>query len=204
MNALLLVVLAQFPTDVFENQGAFEALEDRDGVKVSRREVKGSAYWENRVESATTFAVADLCEGIYEWGTRANDGPGIVLNKLLTDGEDLRVVYNQISKPVVANRDYVLTIIREHRDDGSCRIRFRTTNELAPPKPAGFVRMDKLWGEWILEPVAAGGSKVTYTLFSDPAGSVPAFLVHGAARDSTREALLVGFAKTRRLVEGRK
>ena len=47
---------------------------------------------------------------------------------------------------------------RERLPDGNCRIRFRATNDQAPPKPEGFVRMDKMWGEWRLEAVRADGN----------------------------------------------
>ncbi len=204
MSAFVLLVLMQFPLDVFENPDAFTRLEDRDGVVVLERAVKSSVYKEYRAEVATTHSVDALCEASFEWGTRKNDGPAVILNKVLKDGDDVRVVYNQISQPIVARRDYALTVVKQRLPDGSCRIRFRTTNEEAPPKPEGFVRMDKLWGEWRFEAVQAGGSKVTYTLFSDPAGSVPSFLVHGAQRKATRDAAVMTIEKTKKHLEAAK
>lgn len=206
MNALLLLLVlkAPFATDVFESTTAFEELEKSDGLTVSRRAVKGSPYFEYRAKVATTYRVDELCEAVFEWGTKGNDGDGIIVNKVLEDGADQRLVYNQISKPVVAKRDYAMTVARERLPSGVCRIRFRATNDLAPTKPEGFVRMDGLWGEWIFEPRAEGGTMLTYTLFSDPSGSVPPFLVHGSQRSSTKDAALTGIAKTKKMVEGRK
>ncbi|MDP2270360.1 MAG: START domain-containing protein [Archangium sp.] len=204
MSAFILLALMQFPLDVFENPGAFTRLEDRDGVVMSERALKNSVYKEYRAQIATTHPIDALCEASWEWGTRKADGPALILNKLLQDGDDVRVVYNQISQPIVAKRDYVLTVMKERLPDGSCRVRFRTTNELAPPKPDGFVRMDKLWGEWLFEAVPAGGAKLTYTLFSDPAGSVPSFLVHGAQRKATRDAAVMSLEKTKKYLEAAK
>jgi len=204
VNLVVLLVLSQFATDVFDNPTPFEEVETKDGVKVSRREVKGSPYSENRIELATPYTPKDLCDAVYEWGTHKNDGPAVMLHKVVSDGENVRVVYNQITQPVVSNRDYSLTIVRSYLDDGKCRIRFRATNEHAPPKPDGFVRMNKVWGEWIFEPLSDGGGKVTYTLFSDPAGAVPPFLVHGAARGAAREAALLGVQKAKQALEARK
>lgn len=204
MSALVLLVAAQFATDVFENSTPFTRLDERDGIILSRREVKASAYWEYRVEATTPHPVPALCEAIFDWGTRHPDGAMVTLNKVLDDGEDLRVIYNQISAPVVSKRDYAMTVRRERLADGSCRIRFRTTNEAAPARPEGFVRMNKLWGEWLLEPKGEGSSKLTYTLFSDPAGSVPAFLVHGSQRQATRDAALRALEKTKQFLEGMK
>ena len=135
---------------------------------------------------------------------RHPDGPAVTLNTVLQDGEDLRVVYSQITQPIVSRRDYALTVQRERLPDGTCRIRFRTTNEAAPPKPEGFVRMDKLWGEWRMAAGPEGKSTLTYTLFSDPSGSVPPFLVHGAQKNATRDALVMAVKKTKRFVEGAK
>lgn len=204
MSGLVLLALLQFPLDVFENTDAFTKLEESDGLTLSRREVKANVYSEYRVELATVHPVDALCTAIFEWGTKGGDGPGVTVHKVLEDGDDVRVIYNQISQPVVAKRDFAMTVAREKLPDGNCRIRFRATNDQAPPKPEGFVRMDKMWGEWRLEAVPAGGSKITYTLFSDPSGSIPSFLVHGAQKKSTRDSVLMAVEKTKRLVEASK
>lgn len=205
MTALLLsLALAQFATDVYENPAAFEELESKDGVTVSRRAVTHNAYFEYRVTYDAASPVEELCNGVFEWGTRGGDGSGVIAHKVLVEGDDVRVVYDQISQPLVANRDYALTVKRERLEGGACRIRFRITNELAPPKPDGFVRMEKLWGEWHFTPLPKGGARLTYTMFSDPAGSVPPFLVHGTARKVTRESALSAPAKAKQWGEVRK
>lgn len=203
MSSLLLALtLTQFPMDVFENTTVFTQVETRDGVTMSKRPVKDSPYFEYRVATTSPYTVAQLCDATYEWGSHEGDSPGVTLFKVLEDGEDVRVVYNQLTKPIVAKRDYALTIIRLREAD-RCRIRFRTANDKAPAKPEGFVRMDSLWGEWLFE-AAEKGSKVTYTLYSDPAGSVPAFLVHGGQSSATRESLMTSLQKTKKAVEAKR
>lgn len=205
MSALvLLLVTAQFATDVFDNSAPFSKLDERDGITVSRREVKASDYFEYRAELASTHPVPALCEAIFDWGTRHQDGAMVTLARVLDDKEDVRVVYNQVSAPVVSRRDYAMTVTRERLGDGGCRIRFRATNELAPARPDGFVRMNKMWGEWRLEPNGEGASKITYTLFTDPAGSVPAFLVHGSQRQATRDGVVRAIEKTKQYLETKK
>lgn len=199
---VMLLALQQFPTEVFENTAAFQQIEAKDGWVMSKRAVKDSPYSEYRMVMSTTDSVPDLCEAIYEWGTHKNDGPAVTLNKMIVDGENLRTMYTQISQPVVANRDYALTSKREKLSDTVCRIRFFVTNDKAPARPEGFVRLDHVWGEWRFEAVPEGGSKVTYTLYSDPGGSVPAFLVHGSQQKSTRDAGLMGLQKTKTYVAG--
>ncbi len=201
-TALLLLALAQFPLDVFENDAPFKEIDTRDGWVMSKRAVKDSPFAEYRIVMHSPDSVADLCEAIYDWGTRHNDAPTVTLNTMLDDGENLRTMYTQISQPVVASRDYALTSKREKLSEGVCRIRFFVTNDVAPPRPRGFVRLDHLWGEWQLEAIPDGGSTVTYTLYSDPGGSVPPFLVHGRQQKLTREAGLMGLQKTKLYVAG--
>lgn len=201
---MLLVVLSQFPLDVFENAGAFKQLEVKDGFTLSERDVKGSAYQEYRVETPTALPIEALCSATFEWGTKGGDSPGLTLNKVLRDGDDLRVVYNQIVQPVVSKRDFAMSVARERLTDGNCRIRFRVTNEQAPPKPEDFIRMDKLWGEWRFEAVPSGGAKMIYTMFSDPAGAVPPFLVRGVQKNAAMESARTALAKTKKLLEAGK
>jgi hypothetical protein len=193
------VLLGQFPIDA--NPAAFETLESSKGLTLSGRAVPASPYREYRVEARTPHAVNDLCVAIFEWATGGVDLPGVVASKVLASGDNDRVIYAQLSFPVVSKRDYTLSVKREWLTEGRCRIRFRTTTDGAPPTPSGFVRMEKLWGEWELVTEPAGGTRLTHTLFSDPAGSVPSFLVHADQKASTRDSVTRALEKTRVYVE---
>ncbi|MFZ5439395.1 MAG: hypothetical protein ACOZQL_05265 [Myxococcota bacterium] len=197
------LVLAQFATDVFENDAAFEQLDVTDGVTVSRRAIAGSAFFEYRIAYDAPLSADELCRGVFEWGTKVGDGPGVKKHAVLVDTADRRVVYDQISEPMVADRDYALTVTRERLVTGACRIRFRITNDAAPPKPERYVRMDRLWGEWHFQPLERG-ARLTYTMFSDPGGSIPAFLVHGTARKITRQTAVMAVEKARQFLEVKK
>ncbi|MDP3505622.1 MAG: START domain-containing protein [Myxococcales bacterium] len=192
-------LLGQFPIDT--NVAAFETLESSKGLTLSGRAVPASPYREYRVETRTPHTVNDLCVAIFEWATGGVDLPGVVASKVLTSGENDRVIYAQLSFPIVSKRDYTLSVKREWLGQGRCRIRFRATTDGAPPTPNGFVRMEKLWGEWDLVTEPAGGTHLTHTLFSDPAGSVPSFLVHGDQKASTRDSVTRALEKTRVYVE---
>jgi hypothetical protein len=177
-------LLAGLPMEVFERDAPFSAVETAGGRTLSARPVPGSPFKEYRVQGLAPYAPGPLCAFIFDWGTREGDGPGITHHALLVDGAAERVVYQQISQPIVSKRDFAFTSVHLPGDGGPCRVRFRITNALAPPRPEGFVRMERMWGEWVVES-KPGGSQVTYTLFSDPGGSIPPFLVHGPARDAT-------------------
>jgi hypothetical protein len=202
MTALLVLLLAQ-PVGIFENPEPFKVLESKGGLVLSGRPIKGSKLSEYRVTTDTPYSAAALCEHIYAWATKGTDHPGVKLRKLLKDGPDERVVYNQIEQSVVSDRDYALTVVRRREPDGTCRIRFWTSNDLAPPKPAGFVRMERLWGGWQFEPLPGGKARLTYTLFADPGGSVPAFLVHGPQKSAAKASVITGLKKIKATLEAK-
>jgi hypothetical protein len=190
-QALLLVLLAQLE-GVFENPDAFKVLEVKAGLTLQARPIKGSKLSEYRVVTDTPYPVEALCEHIYTWGTKSTDHPGTKLHKVLKDTPDDRVVYNQLEQAIVSDRDYALRVVRQRKPDGTCEIRFWTSNNLAPPLPAGFVRMERLWGGWRFEPLPGGKARLTYTLFADPGGSIPSILVHGPQKSAVKETVVTG------------
>ncbi|MBL8921482.1 MAG: hypothetical protein JNJ54_21660 [Myxococcaceae bacterium] len=200
MSALLVVlVFSQVAADAGE---AFEPVDTKNGVALLARRVPGSPFKEYQAKLTTTVSAKDLCEGVFDWATLAPESPGLTEHKLLVDVADRRVIYAHISQPVVANRDYVLEVVRERLDEAHCRVRFRTTTEAAPPKPDGYVRMNKVWGEWRFD-ATPGGTEVAYSLFSDPAGSIPAFLVHGPQRDVTRDTIVLAVERVKQALAKR-
>jgi hypothetical protein len=179
---------------VFDNPVAWSKLDVVEGMTLETRPIAGSPFYEYRVSVDSEVSVEALCEGVFEWGSKGKDNPSLKLRKLLKDGEDDRVIYDQVSAPVVSNRDYVMRMHKQRTSDG-CQVRFFTTEELAPPVPEGFVRMTQLWGSWTFTPAANGKTKVVHTLFADPAGSVPAVFVHGSHRSSILQSVRGGLAK---------
>jgi hypothetical protein len=67
---------------------------------------------------------------------------------------------------------------------GTFEINFVSANEEGPPPDGHHVRLPKVTGSWRAEPDPAGGVNLTYRCYSEPGGSVPAFLVRGAQQDS--------------------
>jgi START domain len=194
--AVLAVVGAQGEIDpkVFDNAAPWSKLDVVDGMTLDTRPITGSAFYEYRVSVESEVSVEALCEGVFEWGSKGKDNPSLKLRKLLKDGDDDRIVYDQVSAPVVSNRDYVLRLHKQRTAEG-CQVRFTTTEQLAPPLPDGYVRITQLWGSWSFTPAANGKTKVVHTLFADPAGSVPAVFVHGSHRSSILQSVRGGLAK---------
>lgn len=155
----------------------WEKVETTDGVTLERRAVKGSAYFEYRATTVTDVPAEQLCQSVFDWGSYAAHDE-VKVRRLLADGDAERVVYDQVEQPLVANRDYAL-VQRRWCAGGACHLEFFAANDLAPPKPEGWVRLERLWGHYDFTPVN-GRVELRYVIFADPAGAIPPFLVHGA------------------------
>ena len=66
--------------------------------------------------------------------------PGFIMRKVLEESEDERWTYEQISTPVVSNRDYTMHSKRSRdAQTGVCQVFFETRNQDGPP-PASWLR----------------------------------------------------------------
>jgi len=91
--------------------------------------------------------------------------------------------YNRIGSPwPVSDRDVVLLSKRTDLEDGHIRIEFHDTTEADVPAVSGVVRMPRLVGSYDLRPDGSG-TRVVYTLDSDPGGRLPDWLVKQASKD---------------------
>ena len=161
---------------------AFTLVEDRAGILLESRPVPGSPYVELRLTTTSSHTPASLCDAAFGTGRFDPQEPDLKSRVILQESADERVTYDQISPPLVANRDYAVRARRERTPDGACTMRFSIANELAPPAPEGWVRLTKVAGLWSFVPQPDGRTRVTYQLHTDPAGSIPPFLVEGSRR----------------------
>ncbi|MBS1151254.1 MAG: hypothetical protein H6Q89_2952 [Myxococcaceae bacterium] len=172
--ALLLLALAAEPT--------WTKLDTVDGIEVSSREVPGEKLVELKLTAQASASVEKLCEAAFGKATLDPREPDITTRKLISQSANERVTYEQISAPVVSDRDYAVRATRQFGANGSCRMRFEVANDLAPPVPDGFVRIEKLKGYWDFEPGANGSTRASYLIFTDPAGAIPTVFVEGPRR----------------------
>ena len=153
------------------------SLETRDGVTYERRAMPGSHFYAYRATLAVSARPSETARVV--WTAITDSVPPTVKKRtVLQRSDDELVVYEQIHTPVVSDRDVTLRFRRVVRPD-AIEIEFQTANELGPPPASGLVRLPTVRGRWTLTPVA-NGTHVVYDCFSEPGGSVPAFLVRGA------------------------
>jgi hypothetical protein len=150
-------------------------------VTVEKRPVVGSGLSEFRVTADSAVAPVELCDAAFALAGGDQKNPNVILTKVLSAQPDERVIYNQVRHAFISDRDYAMTVTRARAADGSCSVDFHITNEKAPPAPPGFFRMDRLRGKWIFES-AAGRTRIVHTLFADPSGKIPPFLLEGEAQ----------------------
>ena len=160
----------------------FTKVEEADGVLIESRPVTGSDLVELRLTTTTMKTPDSLCDAAFGEGKFDPEEPDLKSRKIISESADERVTYDQISPPVVSNRDYAVRAKRIRTSETSCRTTFEAANEVAPSKPSGWVRITKLHGEWKFERREDGKTQVTYLVFSDPAGSIPTFMVEGSRR----------------------
>ncbi len=161
-----------------------------EGMRVEARKVAGSDFEEVRVTAESPLGTEPLCRAVWGDGDMKVQEPGFKLRRVIKQTADERWTYEQIAVPVVADRDYTMHARRLREPTGLCQVFFETQNDLGPPPQPGLVRIPKISGSWTIEPTDAG-ALVSYVVFSDPGGKIPAFLARGGTRRS-----VVAFMKT--------
>jgi len=157
----------------------------KDNVTMDKRAVEGSRYYEYRARSRVPVAAPTALERIW-MGVLDEQPPSVTKRTIVRHSGDEIVVYDQIHAVVVSDRD-VTTRLQRHVDSRAnvFEIIFDTANHLGPPPDARHVRLPVVRGSWRVEPDGNGAATVTYICYSEPGGSVPAFLVRGAQQDNT-------------------
>ncbi len=174
---------AETPPSAETNQGSWEPYKVKHGVAVERRAVAGSRFFEYRAMVTAPLPPETIIDHLW---SHVTDGNAAIIKKrqVLKQAPTEIVLYDQIRTPVVSDRDYTL-IIRKQADASAHRYKmtFETANQLGPPVDPNYVRIPAIRGAWAVEPDDKGGSRLTYQSFSEPGGSIPAFMIHGAQFD---------------------
>jgi hypothetical protein len=179
-SAFVLLALAADP-------GPWKQIDQQEGITLYARDLPGEKFVELKATTVSAASVETLCTVTYGNEKLAKDEPNVTLRKLISKGENERVTYEQSAAPVVSDRDYAVRTTRESVGEGGCRVTFKVANEQAPAVPKGFVRIEKMYGSWTFEPQTDGKTKLTYLVFADPAGSIPAMFIEGPRKKAAFE-----------------
>lgn len=161
-----------------------------DGLTLELRDVAGSPFEEIKVSTVSSRPLASLCDAVY--GRDAKVEGDFKKRVVIRESDSERWTYEQIRVPLVPDRDLVMhTQLLAPATSGRCEVKFETATDPLFPRARGHVRVEAVRGHWLLEPVADGKVAVTYLMFSDPGGRIPAVLVRRGQR-----AAAISFMKT--------
>jgi hypothetical protein len=155
------------------------------GVQVERRDVPGSHFDALRLTVVSPARLDRLCDAIYPPAFDGTLERGFKRRELLHQTATERWTYEQISVPVVSDRDYVIhTQLNQAAPTGHCEVTFESTTDPSRPPVSGFVRLPVVRGHWDLSPTTDGQVLVRYEIFTEPGGGVPAFLARGGQKSA--------------------
>jgi hypothetical protein len=158
----------------------WKEIETRNGVLYEKRSVSGSKWLEYRGTTTIPLPPEEALKQI--WSGITDALPSTVKKRqVLRHTDDEFVVYDQIKAPVVSDRDVTIRISKVVRPD-AIEVRFQSDEALGPPPDPHHVRIPMVRGAWTLI-AAPGGTRLSYVCYSEPGGSIPAFLARGAQQD---------------------
>jgi hypothetical protein len=175
---------------------------DKDNMSLEKRAVQDSKFLEYRAQVTSRLSAEAILRTL--WGNLTDPPKGVVKQRqILRRSETEVVLYDQVRTPVVSDRDYTLRIWIEREPAGTLHLKMHTAPELGPPPADKHVRIPIIRGEWTLVPTREGGAQVTFQCFSEPGGSVPAFMVRGAQQDQVVSDVRRVLAKAEAQAAGR-
>jgi polyketide cyclase/dehydrase/lipid transport protein len=110
--------------------------------------------------------------------------------RVLKRDKDSVIAYQRLELPLVSDRDYTLRSRFQKwlgSDGAIYRIRWEPANDLGPPEKAGVLRVNVCEGGWLLEPDGDGGTRATYSIYTDSGGTIPTFLANNGSRIAIRK-----------------
>ena len=164
-----------------KNPNPWVKVNEQKDLVIWNRDVPGSSVRELRAEAYVDFPVDKVWEVIDDIEKYTEFMPYIEQIKVVERAPDKVVAYHRFDAPLVAERDYTLTILSEM--DVEKKIYRRTwsaTNDKGPKSVSGIVRVDICDGSWMLTADGPNRTRLVYFLHTNPGGSVPMWIANKA------------------------
>ncbi len=156
---------------------------DSDGLKLETRPVDGSTFEEVKVTTQSEKPLTALCAAV--WGRNAKVEGHFKKRVVIRESDTDRWTYEQLKVPIVTDRDVVVhSQLVATADTGRCEVQFEAAEDPEYPTAKGHVRVTTLHGRWTLEPTTDGKVDITYIVYGEPGGKIPAWLSRGGNRDA--------------------
>jgi hypothetical protein len=186
MRALALVLLMVGA----QPEPLWARVSDRDGLKLEVQDVPGSGFENVRVTSTTKAVPRVFMKALWGVATDSSSSPEVVRREVMLDEEHARTYYDVIHAPPASDRDYVMHEEWAEDERQVVTMNFATLNDPSKPVTKALVRFGKIVGSFTAAPRAAGGSDLTYVVYTDLGGDIPAWLTRGAQREAARKFVL--------------
>ncbi len=180
------------------NTNPWDEVKNADGLRVWARDVPGSNIREVKAETDVAVAPERVWEVLADIEHYTEFMPYVLEARVLAPHETGHFEYQRIDPPLVDQRDYTLRVTRTANPAlGEWRHSWVPANDRGPAAKNGVVRVTIAEGYWQLNRIDATHTKVTYWLYTDPGGSIPAFVANKANTTSVPD--LLGAVKHRAL-----
>lgn len=187
MHALALVLLL-LGADPAEKK--WERVNERDGAVLEVQEVAGSGFENIRVTCTTKVSPQDFLKTLWSTAADISTNPEVKKREVLIDEEKVRRYWDLVRAPPASDRDYVLHKEWAEDERQVITMTFTTVDDPKKPPSKELVRFGKVAGRFVAAPRPEGGSELTYVIFTDLGGAIPAWLTRGAMRESARKFVL--------------
>jgi hypothetical protein len=183
MLTLVEAVLAVLLSVVPNNPNPWEEVKNSDGIRLLVRDVPGSNIREVKVETVMDVSAEAIWAVVNDQPHYVEFMPYVVEVKILPidAGPNARYEYHYINPPLVDRRDYTLKATFEaNAAEGKYRRSWSAANDKGPGVRDGVVRLSTCEGYWQIERLTDKTTRVTYWLYTDPGGAIPAWIANKA------------------------
>ncbi|MFC1611936.1 START domain-containing protein [Myxococcota bacterium] len=165
--------------------------EEDDHIRVWRREVPGARVYEVKAETIVNQPVGRVWQVVTDVERFAEYMPYIAEIRVLGPaGKNAQYVYFRVDPPIVDQRDFTMKSVLEPNPDKGIWVRWWTlANDKGPLPREDVVRIPINDGRWRLEKLGSRSTLVTYWVFTDPGGSIPAWIANRANDTSVPDLL---------------
>ncbi len=163
----------------------WELLRDKDGIKVYKKHIEGSKFYEFKgvtVVNAKIEAVAEVMldfKAMTKWILFVEEFR--VLKGLEKKNNDFNMsAYISIDLPwPISNRDCIMSITGELSNNNT-KITADTValRKQVVPLKEGYIRLTKITNKWVIESIADNMTSISYSISADPEGYIPAWTVN--------------------------
>jgi hypothetical protein len=180
-SLISLVCVASEPAKTGEAGDGWRFATERNGVTIYSRPHSGSSIKEFKAVgeiAAPTRAISQVIEDVEAYPSFM---PYMAECRLLKRETASLLSYQRISPKICCDRDYTVRTYKAAWPGAAGLVysnRWESANALGPLKKRGVVRVEQCQGSWLLEPIDAGRSRATYSVYTDTGGLIPAFVAN--------------------------